>query len=50
MRDDYDTQKITNAITEEFDVEPHIAERDVIDFTNMLKHYQLSNQHVETQN
>lgn len=50
MREDFDTQKITAAIIDEFNVEHDIAERDVTDFTNMLKHYQLSNQHVETQN
>jgi hypothetical protein len=50
MREGLDLQKIAAAITDEFNVEPEIAERDLMDFTNMLKHYQLSNVHVETQN
>jgi len=49
MREGVAMAEIESEIQSEFNVEPEIAERDLHDFINMLKHYQLSAEYAETQ-
>ncbi len=36
------SSEICNLLVEEFNVEPETAERDLLDFVNLLRHYQLT--------
>jgi len=43
LREGKSSSEICNHLVEEFNVEPETAERDLLDFINLLKHYQLTN-------
>jgi len=42
LREGKSFQQICDHLASEFQVEPETAERDLLDFINLLKHYQLA--------